>query len=99
MLHREVTDAALCDALPAGSCLVLSHATGDLADRNAAQAVCSRATAALDLRSRAAVERFFDGLELVEPGLAQTPFRRDRQLRWRGPQDALGNHQVSSPRP
>ncbi|MGI5441846.1 hypothetical protein ACQEV4_32160 [Streptomyces shenzhenensis] len=53
----------------------------------------------MNLRSRAAVERFFDGLELVEPGLAQIPFRRGRCLRWRGPQDALGNHQVSSPRP
>ena len=68
--------ATLRDALPAGSFLVLSHATGDFADRSDAQAVYSKATAALNLRSHAEVERFFDGFELVEPGLAQAPFWR-----------------------
>ncbi|MFF7355755.1 MULTISPECIES: SAM-dependent methyltransferase [Streptomyces] len=68
--------ATLRDALPAGSCLVLSHATGDFADRTAAQAVYNKATATLNLRPRAEIERFFDGFELVEPGLAQVPFWR-----------------------
>ncbi|MFI1766566.1 SAM-dependent methyltransferase [Streptomyces sp. NPDC020800] len=68
--------AALRDALPAGSFLVLSHATGDFADRTAAQAVYNKATATLSLRSRTEVERFFDGFELVEPGLTQVPFWR-----------------------
>ncbi|MFI6336617.1 SAM-dependent methyltransferase [Streptomyces sp. NPDC050535] len=68
--------AALGDALPAGSFLVLSHATGDFADRSAARAVYNKATATLNLRSRAEIERFFDGFELVEPGLAQVPFWR-----------------------
>ncbi|MGC5563170.1 SAM-dependent methyltransferase [Streptomyces sp. FR-108] len=68
--------ATLRDALPAGSFLVLSHATGDFADRRDAQAVYSKASATLNLRSRAEVERFFDGFELVEPGLAQVPFWR-----------------------
>ncbi|MER5300796.1 SAM-dependent methyltransferase [Streptomyces lasiicapitis] len=72
--RRIVAD--LRDALPAGSFLVLSHATGDFADRRAAQAVYSKATATLNLRSRAEVEPFFDGFELVEPGLAQVPFWR-----------------------
>ncbi|MEV0224401.1 SAM-dependent methyltransferase [Streptomyces sp. NPDC050704] len=66
--------AALRDALPAGSFLVLSHATGDFAERSAAQAVYNKATATMNLRSHAEVERFFDGFELVEPGLAQVPF-------------------------
>ncbi|OEU86895.1 hypothetical protein DB35_25205 [Streptomyces abyssalis] len=70
------TIATLRDALPAGSFLVLSHATGDFADRRAAQAVYNKASATLNLRSRAEVERFFDGFELVEPGLAQVPFWR-----------------------
>ncbi|MGW2700520.1 SAM-dependent methyltransferase [Streptomyces sp. NPDC001340] len=70
------TVAALRDALPAGSFLVLSHATGDFADRSAAQAVYNKATATLNLRSRAEVEGFFDGFELVEPGLTQVPFWR-----------------------
>ncbi|WP_406135836.1 SAM-dependent methyltransferase [Streptomyces sp. NBC_01089] len=68
--------ATLRDALPAGSFLVLSHATGDFADRSGAQAVYTNATATLNLRSRAEVERFFDGFDLIEPGLAQVPFWR-----------------------
>jgi hypothetical protein len=68
--------ATLRDALPAGSFLVLSHATGDFADRSAAQAVYNQATATLNLRPRAEIERFFDGFDLIEPGLAQVPFWR-----------------------
>ncbi|WP_327294503.1 MULTISPECIES: SAM-dependent methyltransferase [unclassified Streptomyces] len=68
--------ATLRDALPAGSFLVLSHATSDFADRSAAQAVYNNATASLNLRSRAEVERFFDGFELIEPGMVQVPFWR-----------------------
>ncbi|MGA4844012.1 SAM-dependent methyltransferase [Streptomyces sp. G45] len=68
--------ATLRDALAPGSCLILSHATGDFADRTAAQAVYSKATATLNLRSRPEVERFFDGFDLVEPGLAQVPYWR-----------------------
>lgn len=66
----------LRDALPAGSFLVLSHATGDLADRREAQAVYNKASATMNLRSHAEVERFFDGFDLVEPGLVQVPFWR-----------------------
>jgi len=68
--------ATLRDALPAGSILVISHATGDFADRSGAQAVYRKATATLNLRSRTEVERFFDGFDLVEPGVAQIPFWR-----------------------
>ncbi|WP_230396178.1 SAM-dependent methyltransferase [Streptomyces blattellae] len=68
--------ATLRDALPAGSYLVLSHATGDLADRRDAQAVYNNATATMNLRTRAEVERLFDGFELVEPGVTQVPFWR-----------------------
>ncbi|MEV2214205.1 SAM-dependent methyltransferase [Streptomyces sp. NPDC050997] len=68
--------ATLRDALPAGSFLVLSHATGDFADRSAAQDVYSKASATLNLRSRDEIAGFFDGFELVDPGLAQAPFWR-----------------------
>ncbi|MGQ4514548.1 SAM-dependent methyltransferase [Streptomyces sp. DW26H14] len=68
--------ATLRDALPPGSFLVLSHATGDFAARDAAQAVYDQATAGLNLRSRAEVEAFFGDFALVEPGLAQAPFWR-----------------------
>ncbi|MER7968384.1 SAM-dependent methyltransferase [Streptomyces sp. NPDC096080] len=68
--------ATLRDALPDGSYLVLTHATSDFADRTAAQAVYSKASASLNLRPRAEVERFFDGFDLIEPGLSQVPFWR-----------------------
>ncbi|MFI5688142.1 SAM-dependent methyltransferase [Streptomyces sp. NPDC051636] len=79
LAHTEAPEqvmATLRDVLPAGSFLVLSHATGDFADCTKAEAVYSRATASLSLRSRAEIERFFDGFELVQPGLVQVPFWR-----------------------
>ncbi|MFI7342984.1 SAM-dependent methyltransferase [Streptomyces sp. NPDC050085] len=66
--------ATLRDALPDGSYLVLTHATDDFADRSAARAVYSKATATLNLRSRPEIERFFTGFDLIEPGLSQVPF-------------------------
>ncbi|KAA0932310.1 MULTISPECIES: SAM-dependent methyltransferase [Streptomyces] len=72
----EQVVATLRDALPAGSFLVLSHATDDFADRDDARAVYNKATARLTLRPRAGIERFFDGFDLVEPGLVQVPFWR-----------------------
>jgi SAM-dependent methyltransferase len=68
--------ATLRDALPPGSFLVLSHATGDFADRSEAEAVYDNASASMNLRSRDHVARFFDGFDLVEPGLVQVPFWR-----------------------
>ncbi|MHC3472098.1 SAM-dependent methyltransferase [Streptomyces sp. 7R007] len=68
--------AALRDALRPGSYLVLSHATGDFAERDQAQAVYDNASATMNLRTRAEVERFFDGFDLVDPGLVQVPFWR-----------------------
>ncbi|GAB2628453.1 SAM-dependent methyltransferase [Streptomyces capparidis] len=62
----------LVDALPSGSFLVLSHATGDLAGERMRRAVgvYHRSGMHTQLRSRAEVERFFTGLDLVEPGVA-----------------------------
>ncbi|MEX1656721.1 SAM-dependent methyltransferase [Streptomyces pseudovenezuelae] len=68
--------ATLRDALAPGSHLILSHATGDFADRSGAAAVYRKATAAMNLRTRAEIERFFDGFELIDPGVAQVPFWR-----------------------
>lgn len=68
--------ATLRDAMPPGSYLVLSHATGDFADRKDAQAVYNKATAGLNLRPYAEIEPFFAGLSLIEPGLVQVPFWR-----------------------
>jgi len=62
----------LVDALPAGSWLVLSHGTSDFITPEqaaAAAAVAARTGMAWPTRSRAQVQRFFDGLELVDPGI------------------------------
>lgn len=68
--------ATLRDALAPGSHLVLSHATGDFAERSGAAAVYNKASASMNLRTRAGIERFFDGFELLDPGVAQVPFWR-----------------------
>ncbi|MFJ9898528.1 SAM-dependent methyltransferase [Streptomyces sp. NPDC091280] len=65
--------ATLRDALPAGSYLVLSHATGDVHEdhREEAASVYNRATATLNLRTHAQVLDFFGDFTLVEPGLVR----------------------------
>ncbi|MEV8567614.1 SAM-dependent methyltransferase [Streptomyces sp. NPDC051322] len=67
--------AALRDALPTGSYLVLSHATGDIHEdhREDAAAVYNSATATLNLRPHARVRDFFGDFSLIEPGLVQVP--------------------------
>ncbi|GGO43441.1 hypothetical protein GCM10012287_06620 [Streptomyces daqingensis] len=65
----------LLGALPAGSYLVLTHTTADFVDAarvegatNALQAYADSGTP-LRPRTRSEVTRFFEGLELLEPGL------------------------------
>ncbi|MGH3416005.1 MAG: SAM-dependent methyltransferase [Actinocrinis sp.] len=59
-----------------GSYLVLSHGTGDFEPERAGTAVqgYDQATAPFVLRSRDEITGFFDGLELVEPGVVQIPW-------------------------
>ncbi|WP_040907469.1 SAM-dependent methyltransferase [Streptomyces griseoflavus] len=61
----------LLDALPSGSYLVVSHATADFTpeESKAATDKLKAAGVTLALRSRGEFARFFDGLELVEPGV------------------------------
>ena len=65
--------ARLLNAVPSGSYLALTHATLDLSDADAnAQAQAEfndKAAVPITPRTRAEITRFFDGLELVEPGL------------------------------
>jgi hypothetical protein len=71
--------ATLLDALPDGSYLALSHATADFHPPGAASqatAVYKNATAPFVPRPFKQVAAFFDGLELVEPGLVQAPLWR-----------------------
>jgi SAM-dependent methyltransferase len=65
--------AAYRDRLVPGSYLAISHGTredGPEAERDAAEGIYRQASAQLHLRSLPEVLRFFDGFELVEPGLA-----------------------------
>ncbi|HXR70307.1 SAM-dependent methyltransferase [Actinocrinis sp.] len=59
-----------------GSYLVLSHGTNDFEPERANSAVAgyNRASAPFVLRNRQEITRFFDGLELVEPGVVQIPW-------------------------
>jgi hypothetical protein len=81
--------ARLTSAVPSGSFLVLSHAASDLSP-DAANKMIERFNAhtpeRATLRTHAEVTRFFDGLELVEPGVVRVPdWRPDSELESRSP--------------
>jgi len=57
------------DALPAGSYLVMSHATYDLVPPDKVATLEAQSGGQWRSRSRAEFARFFDGLELIEPGV------------------------------
>lgn len=60
------------DWTPAGSYLMMSHATDELhpsTQTEEIQALYKKATATMNFRSRGEVEAFFEGYELVEPGV------------------------------
>jgi trans-aconitate methyltransferase len=67
--------ARLMDAVPSGSYLAISHAGSDLYDRDALDSIkdiaAQKVRQQLAARSREQVARFFDGLDLVEPGLVR----------------------------
>jgi SAM-dependent methyltransferase len=76
----------LMDAVPPGSYLVISHPANDINSPGVGR-LASRLNelmpVKLRFRSQAEVARFFDGLELVEPGLVRAPEWRpdsDRDL-------------------
>ncbi|WP_062217737.1 SAM-dependent methyltransferase [Streptomyces sp. NBRC 109706] len=69
----------LTSRLVPGSCLVLSHATHDfhrLAPGEDPREVYQQATASLNLRTGEQIRAFFDGFDLLEPGLVQPPHWR-----------------------
>jgi hypothetical protein len=68
--------ATLRDALAPGSYLVLAHATDESkpAVAQAAETVYNRSVSTdIHMRSRAEILRFFDGFELLDPGLVYIP--------------------------
>lgn len=63
-------------ALPAGSYVGLTHATYEGAPRDLImqnEQLYARTTTPVKTRSRVDIERFFDGLDLVEPGVVYVP--------------------------
>jgi Protein of unknown function (DUF574). len=101
VLHFVPDDSAydavstLVGALPSGSYLIISHAVEDEIkpeDEPNIDTMKSvykqRTTTPLTLRTRAGVNRFFDGLELVEPGLVWVPEWRPEPT---DPQDFVAN--------
>jgi S-adenosyl methyltransferase len=73
--------SALRDALPPGSYLALSHPAKDIdaeAMAKMAQTLNQMMAEKVTFRDHDAVARFFDGLELVEPGMVQASKWRPR---------------------
>jgi hypothetical protein len=70
--------ATLGEALPKGSHFVLSHATTDFHPDGfpASVKVYEKAAATLNPRSHTEILPYFDGFELLEPGLVQVPLWR-----------------------
>jgi S-adenosyl methyltransferase len=85
--------ATLIRALPTGSYLVLAHPASDIRPAEMAEMtkrVNQRMTGPkATMRDRAAITRFFDGLELVEPGVVQPQ-------QWRPEPGALSPPQVTA---
>ena len=76
--------ARLMAALPPGSFLAIGHGASDIqADvvPEMTRRYNQRASASLTLRSRPEVTRFFDGLELIDPGVV--PLSQWRRGNWR----------------
>jgi S-adenosyl methyltransferase len=70
--HAIVT--RLMEAVPSGSWLALSHPARDVHPQQVTEAASrfnQLASAKATLRTRAEILRFFDGLDLLEPGLVQ----------------------------
>ena len=64
--------ATMLEPMPSGSYLAITHPTPDFNPEETAKAAAAAEAAGITLvpRTKADVERFFNGLELVEPGVA-----------------------------
>ena len=83
--------ARLLAALPSGSYLALSHLTGDFdpAAWAGVVAVFRRSGVTMQVRPKPDVERFFAGLDLIDPGVVSLPqWRPDPSDVGRPPSDA-----------
>jgi len=65
----------LMEAVPSGSFLVISHPTADFSPKEAADSIGQyndQVAITATLRSQQETQRFFDGLELIDPGIVPT---------------------------
>ncbi|MDX6353947.1 MAG: hypothetical protein QOF98_850 [Streptomyces sp.] len=77
--HPAEVIATLRDALAPGSVMAITHATtenGAADGQRAVQQVYRRTSTPLLMRSTAELEPFFNGFELVEPGIVSLPYWR-----------------------
>jgi len=67
--------SALMDALPSGSYLAITHPTADFSPDEVAGAVAATEQGGISFtpRTQAEVAAFFDGLDLVDPGVVPIP--------------------------
>jgi hypothetical protein len=86
--------ATLLGALPPGSYLTVSHPGSDIdaeAQGQLAERLNRTMAEKVTMRDRAQVARFFDGLEMVEPGLVRVPqWRPASELEARSPAGLWG---------
>ncbi|MCT9929604.1 SAM-dependent methyltransferase [Planotetraspora sp. A-T 1434] len=87
----------LLDAVPSGSYLALTHATYDIGDQATVQANVEvhqdwndNAAVPITARTRHEIRRFFDGLELLEPGLVSMSRWRPEATPWDEPPEVAG---------
>jgi O-methyltransferase involved in polyketide biosynthesis len=87
--HPHQVISRLLDAVPPGSYLAISDTTTDIDTERATAGTARLNTRMGPARStprpRADIARYFDGLELIEPGLAPMP-------QWRNPDETLVIH-------
>ncbi|MEU9478133.1 SAM-dependent methyltransferase [Streptomyces sp. NPDC048191] len=85
--------ATLVDALAPGSCLVVSTMTADFEPENVRKGIAAYAAGGVTLvaRSRDEVAAFFDGLDLLEPGVVPVDgWRREEAPDGAGPVSLYG---------
>jgi hypothetical protein len=86
----------LLDAVPAGSALVVTHVTKDFDERvGDIEDDFEDTGSTVRTRTRAQVERFFEGLEFVEPGLTVPQLWRPEQVEIEaGDRSVLGDRDI-----
>jgi S-adenosyl methyltransferase len=98
----EAIIRTLVDALPSGSYLVLSHASYDFLPPRTTESLNRPDNAAMQgftMRTGQQIARFFDGLDLVEPGIVAISEWRGEDDRIRPPLAEVGGYAAVARKP